>query len=75
MTKVDCLCVWIFLAFICGGNDGFDGVIGDGCCEMCGGGGGGVVGGGRAGSIGKDFSEGVVAVENCGILLVVVCAV
>ena len=47
----------MFLAFICGGNVGFDGVSGDGCCGMCGGGGGGgggggVVGGARAGSIG-----------------------
>ena len=55
MTQVDCLCVLIFLAFICGGNGGFEGVSGDGCCGMCGGGGGGgggVVGGARAGSIG-----------------------
>ena len=65
MTKVDCLCAQIFLSFICGGNGGFDGVNGYGCCGRCGGGGGGgggVVGGGRAGSIG--FNQ-CIALDGC----------
>ena len=46
------MCVDI-LAFICGGNGGFDDVSVDGCCGRCGGGGGGgFVGCGRAGRIG-----------------------
>ena len=67
MTQVDCLCILMFLAFICGGNGSFDGVSGDGLRGMCGGGGGGggVVGGARAGSIGCNQCIALDCCINC----------